>query len=234
MLRDRFRNFLGGQAAGTDAISNGRAVMHAPVGASLNTALPSETPYTRHSNGLDQFFAYIKDRSGLAILDLGETTQANVEFVTSLGHKVYSEDFLRSLDSTFGGEAAEQSHPARIDLFLRQNLDYAECQFDGVLVWDVLQYMAPPLLAAVLDRLYSIVKPKSYLLAMFHAQERRGRLPYYTFRINDSKTLLLAQRGVRQPTQIFNNRSLEKLFHDFESLKFFLTREQLREVIVKR
>jgi hypothetical protein len=38
---------------------------------------------------------------------------------------------------------------------------------------------------------------------------------------------------MRRPAQLFNNRSLEKLFHRFESVKFFLTREQLREVIVK-
>jgi hypothetical protein len=32
---------------------------------------------------------------------------------------------------------------------------------------------------------------------------------------------------------LYNNRSLEKLFARFESVKFFLTRERLREVIVK-
>lgn len=195
----------------------------------------AEDPYTRHSHGLEQFFAYIRDRAGLSILDLGETTQANVQFITSLGHKVYSEDFLRSLDTAFGpDDLSEQSHPASIELFLRQNLDYDARQFDGVLVWDVLQYMAPPLLTAVLDRLQQIVKPASYLLSIFHAQERRGPLPFYTFRIHDARTLLLTARGMRQPAQTFNNRTLEKLFHNFESLKFFLTREQLREVIVKR
>jgi hypothetical protein len=33
---------------------------------------------------------------------------------------------------------------------------------------------------------------------------------------------------------VFNNRSLEKLFGKFESVKFFLTRDNLREVIVRR
>jgi len=35
---------------------------------------------------------------------------------------------------------------------------------------------------------------------------------------------MLAQRGTRKPAQIFNNRSLEKLFQKFESVKFFLTK----------
>ena len=45
---------------------------------------------------------------------------------------------------------------------------------------------------------------------------------------------LVADRGPRKPEQIFNNRSLEKLFQGFESLKFFLARDNLREVIVRR
>jgi hypothetical protein len=237
LLRDRLRSILGGHTAAAENGGEGKSGFTSPGHSMAGTALPFKTdpPYTRHSHGLEQFFAYIRDRSGLSILDLGETTQANVQFITSLGHKVYSEDFLRGLDTAFGpDDPAEQSHPTSIDLFLRQNLDYDPGQFDGVLVWDVLQYLAPPLLAAVLERLQRIVKPSTYLLSMFHSQERRGNLPLYTFRIHDAKTLLLTARGVRQPMQTFNNRTLEKLFHNFDSLKFFLTREQLREVIVKR
>jgi hypothetical protein len=32
----------------------------------------------------------------------------------------------------------------------------------------------------------------------------------------------------------FNNRSLERLFEEFDSIKFFLTRDSIREVIVSR
>jgi hypothetical protein len=44
----------------------------------------------------------------------------------------------------------------------------------------------------------------------------------------------VAEYGLHHPAQLFNNRTLEKLFHRFESVKFFLTREHLREVIIKR
>jgi hypothetical protein len=46
-------------------------------------------------------------------------------------------------------------------------------------------------------------------------------------------SLQVSQQGLRRPTQLFNNRSLEKLFGEFDSVKFFLTRERLREVIIK-
>jgi len=188
----------------------------------------------RPSRGLEQFFSYIRDQVGLSILDLSGANQENVNFITNLGHKLYSEDCLRGMADIFGDNAVEQASPARIEYFLKQSLDYEEGQFDGVLVWDVLEYMASPLLAATIERLHRIVRAKSYLLAFFHVEEKMGAVPHYSFRIQNFNSLGVVERGRRVPVQLFNNRSLEKLFGRFESVKFFLTREQLREVIVKR
>jgi hypothetical protein len=193
-----------------------------------------EITTTRPSRGLEEFFGYIRGQAGLTILDLGGATQQNVTFITNLGHRLYSEDFLRSLSETFGVEdTVDQSNPGRIEYFLRQTLDYPEGHFDGVLVWDLLEYLEPPLLAAVMERLHKIVRPKSYMLAFFHSDDKTDSVPFYTFRIQEVNSLQVAQQGVRRPTQLFNNRSLEKLFNRFDSVKFFLTRERLREVIVK-
>jgi 2-polyprenyl-3-methyl-5-hydroxy-6-metoxy-1,4-benzoquinol methylase len=189
---------------------------------------------TRQSRGLEQFFSYIRDQSGLTILDLGGATQQNINFITNLGHRLYSEDFLQILHETFGmSDTVDQSNPGRIDYFLRQALDYPEGKFDGVLIWDVLEYLDPPLLAAVMERMHKIVRTKSYLLAFFHSDLKLEAVPVYTFRIQEVNQLQVAQQGTRRPAQLFNNRSLEKLFGRFESVKFFLTKDSLREVIVK-
>jgi hypothetical protein len=39
--------------------------------------------------------------------------------------------------------------------------------------------------------------------------------------------------GVRLQ-RVFNNRHIENLFHDFSSIKFFLARDHIREVLVIR
>jgi hypothetical protein len=44
---------------------------------------------------------------------------------------------------------------------------------------------------------------------------------------------MLTPRGSRKRAQFFNNRGLEKLFQD-QTVKFFLTRDNLREIIVRR
>ena len=231
LLSERLKGFLRGS----------RSAAEGPP-AHGGSALPffsrpdrAEVLETRPSRGLDQFFGSFRDQTGLSILDLGGAHQENVNFITSLGHKFYSEDFLRIFQETFGEDIADQSNPGRIDYFLRRSLEYPDEQFDGVLAWDALEYMEPALLAATAGRLLRILKPKGYLLAIFHSAERKQMVPCYSFRIQDLRTLQVSRQGQRNASQqLFNNRSLEKLFQKFESVKFFLARDSLREVIARK
>jgi hypothetical protein len=193
-----------------------------------------EAPSNRQSRGLEQFFFSIRDVIGLSVLDCAGANQENINFLIDLGHKVYTQDLVRSIDDAFGADSAEQTNPSRIEYFLRQNFDYPSLTFDGVLMWDSLQFMSPALLNATVERLYDVMRPNAYLLAFFTADERATQVPSYGFRIGDNKTIVLTDRGIRPTGQVFNNRNLEKLFGKFDSVKFFLTRENLREVIVRR
>jgi hypothetical protein len=176
------------------------------------------------------------ERPGLSILDLAGASQATVTFVTSYGHRLYSDDFVRQLDQCFsdGDFYADQTNPLKAATFLDSTLNFPEGYFDGVLVWDTLQFLTAPLLSTVIGRLHRVLKPGACLLAFFHAEERIETIPTYSYRISDHRSILLVDRGRRRPAQFFNNRSLEKLFQDFQSVKFFLTRNHLREVIVRR
>jgi len=196
--------------------------------------LPPEQ--TRQSNGLDQFFNSLRDRSGLNLLDFAGANQSNVSYITSMGHRLSSEDFIRSLELTFGREELvdNQSNPQLVDQFLQENLGFPYDSFDGALVWDALQFLSPHLLQITVDRLFDTLRPDSNLLAFFHSDEKVKQIPLYNYRIADQKTLLLQPRGWANCGQFFNNRALEKLFHRYKSVKFFLTRDSLREVIVRR
>jgi hypothetical protein len=194
-------------------------------------------PQNRPSNGLDQFFSSIQEDASLSILDFAGASQANISFITTLGHKIYSNDTLRTLEEAFGGEGdfiANQADPKRAALFLEESVNFADQSFDGALVWDTLQFLTPPLLQQTVDGLFRIMRPHSYLLAFFHAEEKAASAPLYSYRIASPRTISLIPRGQNRPAQYFNNRNLEKLFQNFSSVKFFLTRDHLREVIVRR
>jgi hypothetical protein len=191
----------------------------------------------RNSHGLEQFCASLEERSGLSILDLAGVNQQTVSFLGEYGHSIYTDDFLRHLDECFGDDGdffENQSNPRKVERFLDVALQFPDEHYDGILVWDSLEYLMPNLLTIIVERLRQIVKPGGNLLAIFHSEDKMVPVPAYGFRIQDHKTLLLTPRGQRRASMPFNNRTLEKLFQDFESVKFFLTRGQLREVIIRK
>ena len=151
---------------------------------------------------------------GLSILDLAGASQQNIDFLTSLGHKIYSANVIHSMDECFGSDPAGQTNPGRIEFFLRSNFDYPPETFDGVLMWDSMQFMSQALLNATVEKLAHIMRPKSYLLAFFTVNDKVQEVSTYEFQIQDSKTLLVTDRGVRATGHVFNNRSLEKLVRE--------------------
>ena len=190
----------------------------------------------RSSAGLDQFFYALRDLPGLSILDLGGASQQNVMYITGLGHRLHSEDIVRALDACFGdGDFyANQQVEERVERFCSQCLGFDEGQLDGVLAWDVLEYLSPHLLTQMLEQIHRILRPGGALLAFFHTDEKAATTPCYSYRIGDTRQLQLTERGQRKPAQHFHNRSLERIFQHFGSVKFFLTRDNLREVLVRR
>lgn len=192
---------------------------------------------TRNSSGLGEFCASLEERTGMSILDMAAANQGTITFITNYGHGLYSDDLLLQLDECFGREGdffENQLNPRYVEEFLQRTLNFPDQQFDGALVWDNFQFLAAPLLEQVIARLGRMLRPGSCLLALFGSNELAHEVPSYSYRIVDHKTIGMQPRGMRKPSQPFNNRAIEKLFQDFGSVKFFLTRDHLREVIVRR
>lgn len=193
-------------------------------------------PHTRPSAALQQFVRSLDTEKELRLLDLGGANAANIHFMTQLGPRLYTEDFFATLEDCFGdGDYYEnQRDPARVDSFLIQTFSEQRGPFDGALVWDCLQFLRPSLLEKTIDHLHRILEPGAHLLAYFYADSRAQTIPQYHFRINDEGSLVIAQRSEMPPGQAFSNRNIERLFEDFSSTKFFLSRDNMREVLVRR
>jgi hypothetical protein len=236
LFRDRWKSLFAGAPGGarlkdrfgSSASGNGQA------------GAPGAGESSRVSRGLEQYLLVSRDRPGLSVLDLGGASQANVMYLAGLGQRIYTEDLMMSVDELLENERYREN-PGDIGVinsFLDRTLGFPDAYFGGALVWDALQFMPEPLLDAVIERLFRVVSPGSPILALFHsferANERAEPIPMYSYRIQDQKTLHLTPRGVRKPAHQFNNRSLERLFQRFDSLKFFLTKDHLREILVRR
>jgi ubiquinone/menaquinone biosynthesis C-methylase UbiE len=139
------------------------------------------------------------------------------------------------MEQCFGADfLAGQQAAAAAQRFLDQTLRFHDDVFDIALVWDALQFLAPPLIDQVIGELLRVVKPGGLMLVFFNADEHASQIPVYNYRIQDQKNLMQVSRGSLQRSQFFPNRMVERLFEKAASLKFFLTRDSLREVIVRR
>jgi SAM-dependent methyltransferase len=201
-----------------------------------STAKPAAGVITRHSSGFDQFCSILHTPETLSILDIAGASQANISFITGLGHRISSDDILSTMEQCFGtGDFIDnQQMASNAQRFLDQSLTFPDAHFDGALVWDTLQFLTPPLIDQAVEQLLRVIRPGGLILTFFNADEKATRIPVYNYRIQDQKTLLLVPRGSQQRVQYYNNRALERLFEKAGSLKFFLTRDHLREVIVRR
>jgi len=189
----------------------------------------------RHSSGLEQFSAMLQRSENLSVLDMSGASQANVSFITSFGHRISTDDILATMEQCFAGDFIEnQKVASQAQRFMDQTLTFPDQSFDGALVWDTLQFLVPPLLDQVVAQLLRVMRPGGLMLVFFRADEKSSRIPMYNYRIQDQRTLFVSPRGGYQNVQFFHNRILEKLFQNAGSVKFFLTRDHLRELIVRR
>ena len=190
---------------------------------------------TRRSSGLAEFIRGLQQREGIAILDLGPTSPTNITYFTNLGHRVYNEDILlASTSPNYRQKNAEGAETLDPKLFLDDNLVYGGVKFDAVLCWDISDYLHESLVKPVVERIHSVLNPGGILLAFFHTRDAGPEAPYYRYSIATPESLKLHQGPQFRLQRVFNNRHIENLFRDYGSLKFFLSRDNLREVLVVR
>jgi SAM-dependent methyltransferase len=213
---------------------------------SLKNSQPKQR-LTRKSSGLGEVARVLKSEEPICVLDIGATSATNIRYFTELGHKIYSEDLL---DASSDPSLAMKDDQGQVVLngqrFLEENLKLPNGRFDVVLCWNLADYMEESLVKPVVARLWSVMKPGGVLLAFFHMKEAGPDAPCYRYNIVGTDTLEMQQIEARDShkagsvgsgfklQRVFNNRHIETLFRDFTSIKFFLTRDNIREVLVVR
>ena len=202
----------------------------------VSTSGESAPRIPRRSTGFSQFTQTILRPDGQKVLDLGPTSSSNIHYITGLGHKVYNDDVLMAANASrfLIAGAEEGSTTVDVERFLAEEMQYEAESFDAVLMWDVCDYLPEPLVKPVVERIYRITKPRGALLAFFHTRDAGSEAPYFRYHIKNQETLELQQGPQFQLQRVFQNRHIENLFHDYASIKFFLGKENIREVLLVR
>lgn len=199
---------------------------------------PATVPRTRRRcSGLSEF---TRDLAGseelkLSVLDMGPTSSANIGFLADRNLRIYNEDILRAAkDPNFLVRQEDGSLHLDTRKFFAENMDHPPNHFEAILCWDTLDYLPEELVKPVVERIQATLKPKGRLLALFHTKDAGADSPYCRYHIVQPDTLELEPEPGFRIQRIFNNRHVENLFKDCASRKFFLGRDNIREVVVIR
>ena len=204
-------------------------------------AVAHSSANARATNGLKEFLWLLSDVEQPRILDLGNVSQSTLNFFINKGFRISTEDILRSWKEFIaaeedslrrmppGKESARVSQASFAEKFLADAVKYQDESFNGVLVWDLLDYLDSELMPRLMDRLYDILRPGGVVLAMFHS-----RTPdrYHRYRVVDEHSIeMVPSPTISVHARLFQNREILDLFGKFRSSKTFVARDQLREAL---
>jgi SAM-dependent methyltransferase len=182
------------------------------------------------TKALKKFLACLTARDLPVLLDLGPVVGSNVSFFgEQLGCKIFVEDIFADLDRHVREARLEALPP-----FLQKRFPQATGTFDGVLCWDLIDYLDRQAAQALAAELTRVLRPDGALLGFFGtAQPRDAR--YTKFIIVDEVNLkhrpYPAARG-RQA--ILLNRDIIRLFSGLRVSDSFLLQNNLREILFRK
>ena len=199
---------------------------------------PKATPRTtRRCIGLGEFTRDLAGYEGHkpCVLDMGPTSSANIAFLAERNLRIYNEDILRAAMDTnllVRQEDGVQRPDSR--KFFAENMTYPDRLFEAILCWDTLDYIPEELVKPLVEKMQSSLQPKGRLFAFFHTKDAGPDSPHCRYHIVQPDTLELEPGTGLRIQRIFNNRHVENMFKEFASRKFFLGRDNIREVIMVR
>jgi SAM-dependent methyltransferase len=182
---------------------------------------------------LAKFIAGLNGRSSPVLLDLGSVTGSNVTFFGErLGCKIIVEDLSKDID-----RHVREGKLDELPASLSKRFPQESGSIDGILCWDVFDYLDKNSAKKLAEQLTRILRPDGVLLAFFvTAEPQPGARPEYTRHIVIDQTHLqhrpyAAARGKQRPMP---NRDIQRMFEDLRITEQFLLKSNLREVLFRK
>jgi len=188
------------------------------------------------TKALARFLAGLTAREQAVIIDLGPVVGSNVNFFgEQLGCKIFVEDLSKDLD-----RHVREDKLADLAEFFAKRFPQEDGSIDGVLCWDLFDFLDKPAAQVLASQLTRILRPDGVLLAFFRTTEppagSKPEKPTYTRHIVvDPATVqhrtYPASRAKQRPLQ---NRDIQRMFEPLRITEQFLLKTNMREVLFRK
>jgi SAM-dependent methyltransferase len=192
-------------------------------------SIPGDDPVFA-TKALHKFLSCLTSRASPVLLDLGPVVGSNVTFFgEQLGCKIFVEDIFADVD-----RHVRDGKLDALPAFLKKRFPQGSGTFDGILCWDLIDYLDRPAAQELATELTRVLRPEGALLGFFGAAPPRDTR-YTKFIIVDDVNLkhrsYPAARG-RQPVLL--NRDIIRLFAGLRVSDSFLLLNNLREILFRK
>jgi len=182
------------------------------------------------TKALKKFLATLTARESPLLLDLGPVVGSNVSFFgEQLGCKIFVEDIFADVDRHVRDNKLED-----LAAFLKKRFPQADGTFDGILCWNVIDYLDRAAAQELAPELTRLLRPDGALLAFFGTAPPRDTR-YTKFIIMDDVNLKhRPYPALRGRQAILLNRDIIRLFPALRVSDSFLLQNNLREILFRK
>jgi hypothetical protein len=182
------------------------------------------------TKALKKFISSLRSPSSPVLLDLGPVVGSNIAFFgEQLGCKIFVEDVFADLDRFH-----REQKLAELPAFLDKRFPQADTTVDGILCWDLFDFLDRPTAQVVAAQLTRLLAVNGALFGFFTtAHPREARLT--KFIVVDEQHLRHKQYSTPRMRQaVLQNRDIIRLFDKLRVSDSFLLHSNVREILFRK
>ena len=202
----------------------------ADAGPAPDTSVTNVAEASYPTKALHKFLGSLAAAEGPLLVDLGPVVGSNVTFFgEQLGCRLRVEDIAKDIDRHVKSDTIDQ-----LPEFFSKRFAEKAGTVDGILCWDVLDYLDRPAAQALATALSSLLRPDGCVLGFFSTANSPEAL-YTKYVVVDDATLRYRTYPASRPRQrSLLNGDIIKLFKDLRVTDSFLMKSKVREMLFRK
>jgi SAM-dependent methyltransferase len=182
------------------------------------------------TKALRKLLSALTGRESPSLIDLGPVVGSNVSFFgEQIGCKIFIEDIYAELERHARANKMEE-----FAAHLSRRFPQADNTVDGIICWDLIDYLDRPAAQALSDQLTRVLRPEGALLGFFGNAPARDT-SYTKFVIADESNLKhRSYPSMRGRQAVLPNRDIIRLFSGLRVSDSFLMKNNIREILFRK
>jgi hypothetical protein len=183
------------------------------------------------SKALSKFVGALSHREAPLLIDFGPVIGTNVAFFgEQLGCKLFIEDLASEIDRHTRARTRDA-----LPEVLEKRFTQADGAVDGVLCWDIFDFLEPAAARALARQIVRVLRPGGAVMGFF-CTKAVDRAPFTKYEIIDEASSLRHRHhpGTGGPKFVLQNRDIIKMFDGLFVSESFLLKSNTREILLRK